>query len=134
MMTEELKGYFKNLYRMMLSDDDIHEQELSMLYQLAIDKGFTEQDIDSFLGEPIESDEMFAPHDTLIKIEYLYDLARMAWADGNIDDREKDTLLRFCTAFGFAEENIPLIIEFLLEEAKRGASKQSVMEQVKQNL
>lgn len=119
---------------MMLSDDDIHEQELMMLYQLAIDKGIPEQDIDHFLGEPIEGDEVFSPHDTLVKIEYLYDLARMAWADGNVDDREKDTLVRFCTSFGFAEENIPLIIEFLLEEAKRGTSKQSVIDQVKQTL
>jgi uncharacterized tellurite resistance protein B-like protein len=133
-MTEEVKSYFKSLYRMMLSDDDIHEQELSMLYQLAIDKGIPEQDIDNFLGEPLDDDDMFTPHDTLIKIEYLYDLARMAWADGNVDDREKQTLVHFCTSFGFAEENIPLIIEFLLEEAKRGASKQSVMEQVKQTL
>ena len=52
------------------------------------------------------------------KIEYLYDLAIMIWADDIVTEDEKNTLKKYCLKFEFLEENIDDICEFLLENAK----------------
>jgi hypothetical protein len=51
------------------------------------------------------------------KIEHLYDLARMAWADGVLDDTEIESMRAACKRLGFAEEHVVAISEFLLEQA-----------------
>ena len=55
----------------------------------------------------------------------------MAWADGKIDDKEKEVLRGASKRLGFAEENSNEISEFLLEQAKEKKSFEEVLQTIK---
>ena len=65
------------------------------------------------------------------RIEYLYNLSRIAWADGKIDDKEKEILEDASKRLGFAEENVAEIAEFLLEQAKEKLPFEEVLQTIK---
>lgn len=65
------------------------------------------------------------------KIEYLYNLARIVWADGKLDEKEIETLQNTSKRLGFAEENIEEITIFLLEQAHDNKFFSEVLETIK---
>ena len=117
-MNENDKKMFLGLYQMVLADAEVHPKELELLYQIGKEKcGMSEEDIHRAIFSPNTFISLESLSDEE-RIEYLYDLARIAWADGKIDDNEKESLQKTCKRFGFAEENAVEISEFLLEQAK----------------
>lgn len=132
-LTSELKSHFLNLYHMALSDSEIDMKELETLYRIGEARGISRDDIDTLL---LQADkEGFTPPVTVLeKIDCLYDLSLIAWADGTVDPDEKKTLALFCARFGFRDENIPSICEYLLNEASRNTPKQQILSTVSQNL
>jgi uncharacterized tellurite resistance protein B-like protein len=130
---DKLKGHFLNLYHMALADNEVDNKELEMLYKIGDEKGITKTEIDSVLFTS-DSVKFILPETVLEKIESLYDLARIAWADGKIDENEERIMQVFSRKFGFEDENIPTIIQFLLDEAKKGTSKEDIFKIVTENL
>ena len=128
-----LKSHFLNLYSIALSDTEIDSKELALLYKLGIERGVTKEDIETIILNP-EKVKFSIPDDVLIKIEYLYDFARMICADNKIENDEKVALEKFCLKFGFEHANVSTIAEFLIFEANKGSNLQIVIEQVKQTL
>jgi uncharacterized tellurite resistance protein B-like protein len=128
-----LKGHFLNLYHMALSDAEVDTTELEMLYKIGEEKGVSRIEIDEVVIRP-DTIKFSPPESVLEKIESLYDFARIAWADGKIDENEERVLTMFCTKFGFEKENVPIIVKFLLDEAQKGTSKQDIFKIVSENL
>jgi hypothetical protein len=128
-----LKGHFLNLYHMALSDAEVDTTELEMLYKIGEEKGVSRIEIDEVVIRP-HTIKFSPPESVLEKIESLYDFARIAWADGKIDENEERVLTMFCTKFGFEKENVPIIVKFLLDEAQKGTSKQDIFKIVSENL
>lgn len=115
-ISTELKSHFLRLYQIAISDDNFDVLELQMLYRFAKERDITEQQLNEILLNP--SHETRIPEAIDEKIAYLYDLALMIWADGVATDDEVNTLKKYCSKFGFLEENIDQITEFLLSNAK----------------
>ena len=111
-----LKSHFLRLYQMAFADDNFDVLELKMLYKFAEERGLSKDQLNEILLNP--SQESFVPDSLEEKIEYLYDLALMIWADGIVTEDETNTLKKYCLKFQFLEENIDDICEFLLENAK----------------
>jgi len=128
-----LKGHFLNLYHMALSDAEVDTTELAMLYKIGEEKGVSKNEIDDVVVRP-DTIKFTSPESVLEKIESLYDFARIAWADGKIDENEERVLCMFCSKFGFENENVPIIVKFLLDEAQKGTSKEDVFKIVSENL
>jgi hypothetical protein len=132
-LTPELKTHFLNLYQMALSDSQIDIRELETLYRIGEARGVGRTDIDALLLQPGPAN--FSPPDTILeKVDCLYDLCLIAWADGVLDQDEKQTLELYCSRFGFRDENIAIICEFLLEKASKGTPKEQVLSTVSQSL
>jgi len=129
-MNENDKKMFLGLYQMMLADEEIHPKELELLYLIGEEKGVSEEEIQRTIFSPnsLESLESLNNEE---RIEYLYNLSRMAWADGVIEDRERKTLQAMSKRLGFAEENAVEISEFLLEQAKEKKSFEEVLQIIK---
>ncbi|WP_303318576.1 hypothetical protein Q4Q34_04515 [Flavivirga abyssicola] len=125
MISTELKSHFLRLYQMAFSDDNFNVIEMQMLYKFAEDRGVTKEQLDTVLLSP--SHDTFTPETLEKKIEYLYDLAIMIWADNIVTDDEKTTLEKYCLKFGFLEENIDELTQFLLENAKENVSKHELI-------
>lgn len=129
----ELKSHFLNLYSLALADTQVDTSELEELFKIGEEHGISKSEIDALLLHP-ENVKLFVPNDTITKVEYLYDFVKIILADGRVDEREEVALNKLCINFGFEEQNIPTIIEFLLSEGKKGTDKKSIVEQVKQTL
>lgn len=132
-LTPELKDHFLHLYHMALSDAQVDVKELEMLYRIGESRGVSRSDMDTLL---IDSDQPrnTIPQTVLEKVECLYDLSLIAWADGYIEPEERKALELFCVRLGFKEENISQICQYLLDEAGRNTPKEQILSTVSQNI
>ena len=130
-LDQTLKGHFLNLYSLALADTQIDATELETLYELGQQRGVLKEEIDNLILNP-ENVKPFIPQDTLTKVECLYDFVKIILADGIVDEREKEMLKKFCFQFGFEEQNIPIIMEFLINEGVKGTDRTTIIEHVKQ--
>src|SRR5690606_14196703 len=122
-----------HLYQMALSDDEMDVKELEALYRIGEDRGISRDDMDTLLLQSGPVD-ILPPQSVLEKIDCLYDLSLIAWSDGCIDSGEREALEKFCTRFGFEDENVGSICDYLLEEASKNTPKEEVLLTVSQNL
>jgi len=133
MLDPKMKGHFLNLYHMALSDAEVETSELETLYKIGEERGITKSEIDSMVLAP--NTIKFSPPETVLeKIESLYDLTRIVWADGKVDTNERRVMEMFCSKFGFQDENVSSIVQFLIEEVEKGATKEQVLTIVSENL
>ena len=128
MITTELKGHFLRLYQIAFTDDRFDKLELEMLYRFAEDRGLTKEQLDGILLNP--STDNSIPESLETRIEYLYDLSIMIWADGKVDDDEYVALKKYCRKFEFLDENIEALADYLLESAKNGVSKEEIINSI----
>ena len=125
MISTELKSHFLRLYQMAFSDHNFDVLELKMLYKFAEERGFTKDELNNVLLNP--SHETVIPDNIEKRIEYLYDLALMIWADNIVTEDELNTLKKYCLKFDFKEENIDELSQFLLDNAKEKISKSELI-------
>lgn len=128
-ITVQIKSHFLRLYQMALTDDNFDALELQMLYHLAQEKGIPKEELDKFFFTPVNY-QLSIPDDLNTRIEYLYDLALIMWADGIITGDEMNTLKKYCKKFEFMEENIDGLINYLIECVKTGTSKEEIIIQL----
>jgi hypothetical protein len=126
--TNKLKSHFLRLYQMAFSDDNFDPSELKMLYYFAEERGVSAKQLESILINPIQ--ETIIPESLNEKIDYLYDLALMIWADKIITEDEKNTLKKYCLKFEFLPENVEDLSNYLLDSAKNGLLKEDIIKQI----
>lgn len=113
---------------MAFSDDNFDVLELRMLYKFAEERGISKEELERILLQP--SEQSAIPEKIEEKIEYLYDLAIMIWADNVVTEDEINTLKKYCLKFGFFEENIVELSNYLLEKAKEKMLKEDLIHQI----
>jgi hypothetical protein len=128
-LTAELKGHFLRLYQMAFTDDNFNVLELQLLYHFAEERGIPKEELDKLFLNPV-SHESEIPRDLNTRIEYLYDLTRIIWADERITDDEMNTLKKYCKKFEFLEENIDELSNYLIECVQKGIQKQEIINQL----
>jgi hypothetical protein len=111
-ISEKLKAHFLRLYQMAICDDDFSTQELKMLYKSAEERGVSPKHLDEILMNPIHSKSLI-PETLEEKVESLYDLTTMVWMDGIVTENEYATLEKYVAMFGFIEENVKDIVDYL---------------------
>ena len=125
-ITAELKSHFLRLYKMAMADNDFDALELQMLYHFAAERGLPKEELEKLLLSPIGSDSNI-PESLDERIEYLYDLARMIWADEKITEDERNTLKKYCKKFEFLEENIDALTDYLLDCVQKNIKKEEII-------
>nr|WP_294932359.1 hypothetical protein [uncultured Flavobacterium sp.] len=129
MITLELKSHFLRLYQMALSDDQFNVLELQMLYHFADERGIPKEELDKLFLNPV-SIEFTVPENLNTKIEYLYDLTRIIWADEKITDDELNMLRKYCRKFDFVEENINDLSDYLIDCVQKNIGKEEIISQL----
>lgn len=129
MITLELKSHFLRLYQMALSDDQFDVLELQMLYHFADERGIPKEELDKLFLNPVNT-ELIVPESLNTKIEYLYDLTRIIWADEKITDDELNMLRKYCRKFDFVEENINDLSDYLIDCVQRNIGKEEIISQL----
>ncbi|WP_406844209.1 hypothetical protein [Flavobacterium soyae] len=129
MITLELKSHFLRLYQMALSDDQFDVLELQMLYHFADERGIPKEELDKLFLNPVNT-EFIVPESLTTKIEYLYDLTRIIWADEKITDDELNMLRKYCRKFDFIEENINDLSDYLIDCVQKNIGKEEIISQL----
>ena len=117
MLTKEFKSHFLNMYLIAMSDNDFDEKEMQTILKIGEDKGITKEEFEKIIINPVEV-EFKIPDDIIKRIEYLFDFAKIVWADGKVDDNERLALINFCEKFSFDKETALELTEWLLQIAK----------------
>ncbi|AQX85822.1 hypothetical protein I6H88_02605 [Elizabethkingia bruuniana] len=125
-ISENLKAHFLRLYQMAICDDNFSKLELKMLYRFAEERGITAKNLDEILLNPVDTKNAL-PQTLEDKIDYLYDLVLMIWADDHVDNNERSALEKYIKLFGFVEENVSAIANYLLEAVKSGKTKSDIL-------
>jgi len=129
MINLELKSHFIRLYQMALADDNFDVLELQMLYQFADERGIPSSELDKLFLSPTNHDTQI-PKDLNTRIEFLYDLTCMIWADGKVTEDEYNTLIKYCKKFEFLDENVEELANYLIKCVKDGIKKQEIINQL----
>lgn len=128
-ITEEIKAHFLRLYSIAFVDDNFHPLELKLLYDFAEDRGVPKETLDELLLNPSQFTAKI-PEDIISKITYLYELCQMIWADGQVDENEKTTLRKYIKMFGFEEENVSDLSEYLLGAVEENISLEDILKEL----
>lgn len=129
-ITENLKAHFLRLYQMAICDDDFSALELKMLYRCAEERGISSKNLDEILLNPINL-KSIVPQTIEEKVDYLYDLTVMIWADGVVSPNEYSAMQKYVLMFGFLEENVTAIVDYLIEAVKIGKNKSEILYDLK---
>ncbi|WP_079243593.1 hypothetical protein [Chryseobacterium indologenes] len=129
-ITECLKAHFLRLYQMAICDDDFSALELKMLYKCAEERGISSKNLDDILLNPINLKSLI-PKTIEEKVDYLYDLTAMIWADGVVSPNEYSAMQKYVLMFGFLEENTTAIVDYLIEAIKIGKNKSEILYELK---
>ncbi|HPM32432.1 MAG TPA: hypothetical protein PLJ60_19010 [Chryseolinea sp.] len=109
------KNHIKNLLALAKVDGHMHPKEEELLYKIAKRYGLKDRQV----KELIDSDEKFVmnvPDNHNDKMNLLYDLVLMVYADGVVDEHELEFCEEAVKQFGMKKG----LVNFLLEEFDRG--------------
>ena len=127
-MDDVLKRHFFNLYCLALSDGYLDFKELQTLYDIGVEHGITPEQINQLVLTANIAPKV--PEAIEEKVECLYDLTRMAWADGKIAQEERDIIKKCVIRYGFLPENAEGIVDYFIESVKGNKSKTDILNEI----
>ena len=130
--TDQLKDQFLMLYSIALADDRVDPRELKFLHEWGVERGISQEEMDELLLSP-EKPALSKLEALPEKIEFLYLGAAMILADDVVDKREQAVFRSMCRYMGFLEENIQELMDFMLDQVRRGVPLHDVQEIVRMN-
>ena len=117
---------FLELYRMVMADGIAHPKEMETLYRIGIEEyGLTNKQISQTIT--LESSSTIIPEDPKDRIKLLYELAIIAWADGVIEESERNLLRRYVVLFGIKEDLADDFTDFLLKKVQENVSEKDII-------
>jgi len=96
--------HFASIVRLALADEVISENEEKLLKRLAKRFHILDEKYKAILENP-QDYPLHTPHNYDKRIERLYDLGKMIYADGEVDGDEAKVLRRICIGLGFPTDN-----------------------------
>lgn len=128
-MDLSLKSQFLSLYHMILADGIIDARELETLYKIGIEQyHLTQEEITAVVRDAGSS--FILPTTLQGKVQFLYNLAMIALADGTVDPEEKALLNKYITRMGFEDANADGIAESLFESIRNDKSFDEIMSMI----
>ena len=123
------KVQFLDLYCMVMADGIVHPKEMETLYRIGLKNyGLTESEIDESIKSAGVSTTI--PELPEERIAVLYEMALIAWADGELEESERNMLRRYASLYGVNEANIDELVDFLLDKAKNNTDEQEVLKEL----
>ncbi|MBV7268996.1 TerB family tellurite resistance protein [Winogradskyella luteola] len=104
------EDHFAAIVRVAMSDGVINDAEKAFLDRLAIRLDITELEYKDILKD-YKSHPINAPHSYDKRLERLYDLARMVWADHIEGPNQLGLLEKLCIGLGFNQDNVKYIAD-----------------------
>jgi uncharacterized tellurite resistance protein B-like protein len=107
---ERNKGYFSSFVRIALSDNVLTDDEKKFLDRIALKLDISPEEYQEILENPAKY-PVDPPYLYIQRLERLYDLGRMVYADHILGPRQKDILTRYAFYLGFTPVNVTYIVD-----------------------
>ena len=128
-MDEILQSHFLNLFSFALADSAVDPKEAEQLYQIALEKGVSEPQVNYLIDNPHKV-RITIPTTKNEIAEQLYDIALIVLADGKVDLREITALRKYIEKFVDNEEICSKLIEELIDSVKNNLTKEMIINQI----
>lgn len=123
--------HFASIVRLALADNVITEDEGKLLKRLAKRFHILEEKYNEIIENPTNF-PIHTPQNYNERIEYLYDLAKMIYADGDVSKEEIGVLRRICVGIGFSLDTIEKVANKAIDLVLNDADVESFTKAIKQ--
>lgn len=103
-------AHFASIVKIALTDEIISEGEEKLLKRIAKRFHILDEKYNEIINSP-ESYPINAPHSYDERIERLFDLTKMVYADGEVSSDEAGLLKKVCVGLGFPIGNIDKTVD-----------------------
>jgi uncharacterized tellurite resistance protein B-like protein len=104
------KGHFSAIVRVAIADGDLSEEEKQFLDKLKNRLEISDAEYEEILENPLKY-PINPPSLHVQRIERLFDLSRMVYADHVLGPKQKEILTKFALALGFTPGNVDYIVD-----------------------
>jgi hypothetical protein len=104
------KGHFASIVRVAMENGHLSEEEKLFLDKLAHQLEISPEEYAEILKDPFKY-PINPPYLHTHRLERLYDLSRMVYADHVLGPKQKEILTRFALALGFTPGNVKYIVD-----------------------
>lgn len=122
--------YFIHLIRISIADGTINLSETKLLNELGKELGFTADEIRNLIETTGKSDYI-PPYELAKRFEQVYNIVKMALADGIINKNEMKLANNYAEKSGFKESEIPKLLLLLIGGIKEGKGFEDLYEEFK---
>ena len=117
------RDHFAAIVRIALSDGIISEEEEAFINRTAINLEIEDEEVATIKAN-IDNYPINPPHTEQRRLERLYDLSRMVFADKIADEAEKKLMNRLVVGLGFHHDKVEQIIDQSFEEIQKGSDEE----------
>lgn len=114
------RDHFASIIRIALSDGVISKEEEAFINRTAINLEIEEQEVETIKAN-LDNYPINPPSTEQRRLERLYDLTRMVFADQIADEAEKKIMNRLIIGLGFPHEEVEDIINQSFEQIQKGS-------------
>jgi uncharacterized tellurite resistance protein B-like protein len=104
------KGHFSAIVRVALSDGNITSEEKQFIDKLAKNLDISVDEYEEIMDNPMKY-PINPPYLYTQRLERLFDLARMVYADHILGPKQREMLIKFALALGFTPGNVTYIVD-----------------------
>lgn len=104
------KGHFSSIVRVAIENGHLSVEERLFLDKLAVQLEISSEEYAEILENPLKY-PINPPYLHTQRLERLYDLSRMVYAEHVLGQRQKDILSKFASALGFTPGNVHYIVD-----------------------
>ena len=104
------KGHFSSIVRVAMENGHLSVEERLFLDKLAVQLEISPEEYTEILENPLKY-PINPPYLHSQRLERLYDLSRMVYAEHVLGQRQKDILAKFALALGFTPGNSHYIVD-----------------------
>jgi uncharacterized tellurite resistance protein B-like protein len=104
------KSHFSAIVRVAIADGDLSKEEKEFLDKLAVRLEISAAEYEEILENPSKY-PINPPYLHSQRLERLYDLARMVYADHVLGPKQKEVVAKFALALGFTPGNVTFIVD-----------------------
>ena len=114
------RDHFASIVRIALADGVISKEEEAFINRTAINLEIEEQEVETIKAN-LDNYPINPPSTEQRRLERLYDLVRMVFADQIADEAEKKIMNRLIIGLGFPHEEVEDIINQSFEQIQKGS-------------
>ncbi|NAS10675.1 TerB family tellurite resistance protein [Poritiphilus flavus] len=124
------QDHFAAIVRVAMSDGVITDEERAFLHRLAANLHISEADYKKILKN-YKSHQINPPTSYDKRLERLYDLARMVYADDELGENQTGLLERLGVGLGFSTVNVHYVVDKALRLVRAGVDRDNFIDEIK---